>query len=99
MYHLLILDRARCKANSDISDLQNIKLIYKFKHGINGYLVALYISSGEGPLFPKMPDKSRVLVNLIASNKAFIRDYTNSPVFRRFVTNQRVVSHLRMALR
>jgi hypothetical protein len=98
IYHLLVLDRLYCAANSDISDLQNIKLLYKFKHGRKGYLVALYISYGEGPLFPVMPDKSRILVNLMASNKAFIRDYTNSPVFRRFVTSQRVISQLQRIL-
>jgi hypothetical protein len=98
MYHLLILDRLKCKTNSDISGLQDIKLLYKFKHGKNGYLIAVYVSSGEG-LSPVMPDKSRVLVNLSGSSKAFLRDYTNSSVFRRFVTNQRVISQLREALK
>jgi hypothetical protein len=98
MYHLLILDRLKCKSNSDISGLQDMKLLYKFKHGRNGYLIAVYVSSGEGQ-FPVMPDKSRVLVNLTGSSKAFIRDYTNSSVFRRFVTNRRVISQLRKALR
>jgi hypothetical protein len=97
MYHLLILDRVKCKSNSDISNLQNIKLLYKFKHGRNGYLIAVYISSGEES--PEMPDKSRVLVNLTAANKAFLRDYTNSSVFRRFVTNRRVISQLQRTLR
>jgi hypothetical protein len=98
IYHLLVLDRLYCAANSDISDLQNIKLLYKFKHGRNGYLVALYVSNGQGPLFPMMPDKSRVLVNLMATNKTFLRDYTNSPVFGRFVTSQRVIAQIRRIL-
>jgi hypothetical protein len=98
MYHLLILDRVKCKTNSDISGLQDIKMLYKFKHGKNGYLIAVYVSSGEGQL-PVMPDKSRVLVNLTGSSKAFLRDYTNSSVFRRFVTNRRVISQLREALK
>jgi hypothetical protein len=98
MYHLLILDRVKCRSNSDISNLQDIKLLYKFKHGRNGYLIAVYVSSVEGPS-PVMPDKSRVLVNLTGSSKTFLRDYTNSSVFRRFVTNRRVISQLREALR
>jgi len=100
LYQLLILDRRHCEANSDISDLKNIELIYKFPHGEKGYLVVVYVSSNnDGPVFPVMPDKSRILVNLITTDLAFIKDYTNSAPFKRFVTNKHVVSELRDALK
>ena len=99
LYHLLILDRINCRPNSDISDLQNIKLIYKFSHGVNGYLVAVYASSGEGPVFPVMPDRSRVIVDLMTTNLAFLKDYMNSAPFKRFVTNKKAISQLRKVLK
>jgi len=99
LYHLLILDRRNCKAKADLSDLQGIKMIYKFLHGNNGYLVALYASSNEGPIFPVMPDRSRVIVNLISTNLAFIKDYTNSTPFKRFVTNRQAVAQLKKILK
>jgi hypothetical protein len=99
LYHLLVLDRAHCEANADISDLQSIKLIYKFSHGKNGYLVAVYASSNEGPVFPVMPDRSRVIVNMITTNLTFLRDYANSSPFKRFVTNRQAIAQLRRALR
>jgi rare lipoprotein A len=99
LYHLLILDRRNSAANSDISDLQNIQLIFKFSHGKNGYLIAIFVSTTEGPVFPVMPDRSRILVNLMTTDLAFIRDYTNSTAFNRFVTNPEVVAQLRAALK
>jgi len=99
LYHLLILDRRNCEANSDISDLQNIKLIYKFSHNRNGYLVAVFASTTKGPVFPVMPDRSRILVNLMTTDLAFIRDYMNSAPFKRFVTNRQAISQLRTALK
>ncbi|MDR0457253.1 MAG: septal ring lytic transglycosylase RlpA family protein [Treponema sp.] len=98
LYHLLLLDRRNCIANSDIGDLQNIKLIYKFLHDKNGYLVAVYSSSVEGPIFPVMPDKSRVLVDMMTTDKAFIKDYVGTAAFRRFVTNRQVVSRMQREL-
>jgi hypothetical protein len=101
LYHLLIIDRRNCEENSDISDLQDIKLLYKFPHDKKGYLVVLYVSSTntKGPVFPVMPDKSRILVDLMTTDLAFIRDYTNSSPFKRFVTNKQALSELRMTLK
>jgi hypothetical protein len=99
LYHLLLLDRKNCRANSDIGDLLSVGLIYKFLHNENGYLVAVYTSSKDGPIFPVMPDGSHILVNLITTDKAFIMDYVNTAAFRRFVTHRQVVTQLRNALR
>ena len=97
LYHLLILDRRNCP-NSDIADLKNINVLYKFKHGRNGYLIAIYTSSKEGPVFPVLPAGSRILVELVTSHKIVLRDYVNSTAFRRFVTHRRVLSEIRRIL-
>ena len=99
LYQLLILDRRNCEPDSDVSDLQNIEVIYKFPHGVNGYLVLVYVSSGNGPVFPEMPDKSRIIVNLMTTDLTFLREYTNSSPFKRFVTNKQVISQLRKAIK
>jgi hypothetical protein len=97
LYHLLVLDRTYCAFNSDIADIEGANILYKFKHGKNGYLITLY-TSPEGSVFPVIPDKSRVLVNTIATRKIVLREHLNSSLFRRFVTNPTVLSQLRKAL-
>jgi hypothetical protein len=94
LYHLLILDRTRCRLNSDIGDLKGIDVLYKFKHGTNGYIIAVYKTPQKGPVFPQLPDKSRILVDLITARKVTIKEYINSSAFRRFVKNSRVFSDL-----
>jgi len=90
IYHLLILDRTYCKLNSDISDLNGIEILYKYIHGKNGYLIAVYRSSENGPIFPKFPDRSRILVDLITVRKSTIREFVESSSFRRFVTSRKI---------
>jgi len=95
IFHLLVLDRSYSPRNSDISGTENIKVLYKFKHGVDGYLIAIYKTSGAGPVFPVLPPKSRVVVNLMSVQKSIIRDYVNSSAFRRLVTHRTVVPQLR----
>jgi hypothetical protein len=71
--------------------------LYKFKHGKNGYLIALYTSQ-EGLLIPAIPDKSRVVLNTTATQKNVLREFINSALFRRFVSNRTVLSQLQKAL-
>jgi len=99
VYHLLILDRFYSPLNSDISDTGGISILYKYRHGRNGYLVALYKSAAEGPVFPQLPDKSRVMANLMSVRVNTIREYIHSRAFRRFVTNSRILSDMDAALR
>jgi hypothetical protein len=99
VYHLLILDRIYSSLNSDISDTDNIQVLYKYKHGRNGYLVALYKSSAMGPVFPQLPEKSRVMADLVSVRVNTIREYIRSSAFRRFVTNRRVFSGIDAVLR
>ena len=99
IYHLLILDRTLCSLNSDIDATNGIKVLYKFRHGANGYLIALYTSSKDGPVFPHLPDKSRIITNLMSVRKATITEYVNSNAFRKFVTNRRITSELQKTLR
>jgi hypothetical protein len=97
LYHLLGLDRTR-SPNSDIGDLQNITVLYKYRHGRNGYLIAVYTSSREGPVFPAIPANSRILVNFITVHPVMLKDYVNSSAFRRFVTNRVLLSEIQRAL-
>ena len=94
LYHLLVLDRIYSPLFSDISGLENITVLYKFLHGKDGYLIAVYKNSSEGPVFPQMPNGSRVLVDFVSVWPAAIQDYINSAAFRRFVTNRGILSAL-----
>jgi hypothetical protein len=98
IYHLLILDRTYCPLNADIGDINSIRVLYKFRHGTNGYLIAIYISPKEGPVFPQLPDKSRILVDLITVRKNTIKEYINSSSFRRFVTSRRILLQIQKVL-
>ena len=99
VYHLLILDRLYSPLNSDISDTDSISILYKYRHGRNGYLVALYKSTAGGPVFPQLPDKSRVLADMVSVRVNTLREYIRSKAFRRFVTNRRVLSEMDAVLR
>jgi hypothetical protein len=98
IYHLLILDRIYCSSNADIGDINSREVLYKYKHGTNGYLIAIYTSPKEGPVFSQLPDGSRILVDLMTVRKSTIKDYINSSLFRRFVTNRRILLQMQNAL-
>jgi hypothetical protein len=98
LYHLLILDRTYCVLNSDIRTVGDITLLYKWKHGTNGYIIAIYRSSTGGPLFPILPEKSYILANLTTDRKATISEYINSTAFRKFVTIRTVVPQIEATL-
>ena len=94
IYHLLILDRLYAPGNSDLDGTDNIQVLYKFLHGANGYLIAIYKTSEEGPVFPVLPPKSRIIVDLMSVQKSIIRDYVNSSAFRKLVTHRTVLPQL-----
>jgi hypothetical protein len=98
LYHLLILDRTYCSLYSDISGVSNITILYKLKHGKNGYLIAIYKSSREGPVFPILPDRSRILVNLSTTRKATLKEYVNSSAFKKFVTSRTILTQIQTVL-
>ena len=97
MYHLLILDRTHSAPGSGIGDLRDVSMVYQFKHGKNGYLIALY-TSAAGPVFPAIPEKSRVLVGLTTAREVTLKEYVNSSAFKRFVTNKKVLAEIQAAL-
>jgi hypothetical protein len=97
IYHLLVIDRVKCP-NSDISDVDGMKVLYKFKHGRNGYLIALYVSPADGPVFPQLPAKSRIILNLSSARSNTILEYVNSNAFKRFVTKRTVIRQLLEAI-
>jgi hypothetical protein len=98
IYHLLILDRVHCSLNSDISGTNNITMLYKLKHGKNGYLIAIYRSSNEGPIFPILPEKSRIIVDLLTARKETITEYVNSSAFKKFVTSRTILAQIQTVL-
>jgi len=98
IYHLLILDRKSCALNADISDIKNMEVLYKFRHGTNGYLIAIYMSPQEGPVFPKLPDRSRIIVNLMTARINTIKEYVDSVAFKRFVKNTIITSQIKAVL-
>ena len=98
LYHLLVLDRMR-NPSSDISGTENMQVLYKYRHGRNGYIIAVYASSTQGPVFPIMPANSRILVDMVTTRKATLREYVNSTAFEKFVTNRRIISAIQRALR
>jgi len=93
VYHLLILDRLYSPLNSDIIN-DNLLIAYKYRHGSNGYLIAIYKSPKNGPVFARMPDNSRIIVDLITSRKNTIKEYINSDAFRKFVKNRTIIAQL-----
>ena len=98
LYQLLILDRRNCAADSDIIEPENMKLLYKFPHGEKGYLIVVFVSSIDGPVFPIIPDRARIIVNLMTTDIAFLKEYMDSSPFKRFVTNKEAISQLRRVL-
>ena len=98
VYHLLILDRVYCP-NSDIAAAENMQVLYKYRHGRNGFLIAVYVSPVDGPVFPELPVRSRIIVNMSSIRRNTLLEYINSTAFRRFVTNRTILTQLRAALR
>lgn len=94
MYHLLILDRLRCPLNSDIGGIDSRSLRYKLKHGKNGYLIAIYKVPVGGPAFPILPNKSRIVLDLMTNRPNTIKEYVASSAFKRFVTNRTVLAQM-----
>ena len=98
IYHLLVLDRVYCP-NSDIGDVSGMRILYKYRHGRNGYLIALYVSPADGPVFPQLPARSRVILNLSTTRPNTIAEYINSSAFKRYVTNRTILRRLLEAIR
>jgi hypothetical protein len=99
IYHLLILDRSSCSSDADITGIHNSNVLYNYKDGPNGYLIAIYTSSPEGPVFPQLPDKSYIIVNFLTVRKNSLAEYFNSSEFRRFVTNRKILSEIKDVLK
>jgi len=94
VFNLLILDRDDCEPNSDIEDTDNISVLYNFKDKEHGYLIAIYMSANNGLVFPRMPDNSYIIVNMISVRRWTIVEYINSAEFRKFVSDQGIINDL-----
>jgi hypothetical protein len=98
IYHLLIVDRRRCPANGDIGGISPHLVLYNFKHHTNGYLIVVYQSPAEGPVFPQLPENSRILVDLATARPKTLIEYIDSSAFRVFVTNRDITADIRWVL-
>jgi len=98
IFHLLILDRTYCQLNSDIKGIDKKDIIYMYRHGANGYLIAVYKSPEAGPVFPRFPDNSRILVNLTTVRKSTIKEFINSSSFKKFVTSRKITTDILKAV-
>jgi hypothetical protein len=98
LYHLLVLDRTRCALNSDIGGIEDSSLLYKLKHKQNGYLIAIYMVPKDGPVFPVLPNNSRIILDLMTNRPNTIREYVNSTAFRRFVTSRTILTQMQNVL-
>jgi hypothetical protein len=92
-YNLLVVDRGHSALNSDIGETDGIKMLYKFKHGNDGYLIAVYTSK-ESLDLPPMPDGSRIIAIWASKHKSEIRGYVHSPVFGNFVTHRQAIPEI-----
>jgi len=95
VYHLIILDRTTVP-NADINT-GDINVSYMFRHGTNGYLIALYTTWG-GPVFPQIPENVGIVTSIITTRRSTIQEYINSEAYRRFVTSRNVTSGIQRAL-
>ena len=98
IYHLLIVDRRRCPANADIGGISNNFVLYKFKHNANGYLIVVYRSPTDGPVFPQLPVNSRILVDLATARPKTLSEYIDSSAFRVFVSNRAILADIQSVL-
>jgi len=98
IYHLLILDRTSCSANADITGIENVNILYNYKDGLKGYLIAIFTSPQKGPIFPQLPDNSYIILNLTTVRKNTIIEYINSDEFKRFVTSQYIIMQMNEVL-
>lgn len=99
LYHLLVLDRVRCPLDSDIDGIDASSLLYKLKHGKNGYLIAIYKVPADGPVFPILPNNSRIILDLMTNRLNTIGEYIDSSAFRRFVTSRTILAQIQNVLR
>jgi hypothetical protein len=98
LYHLLVLDRLDCPS-SDTREDRDLTVLYKFRHGTNGYLIMLYRTpAADGSMLPGLPDGSRIVLNLNAISTSVLKDYINSSAFRRHVTHRTVLAELQRLL-
>jgi len=98
VYHVLILDRSRSRLYADIAGARGISVLNKYRHGANGYLIAVYTSQADGSKFPVLPAGSKVLVNYTSRSKTAIKNYINSAEFRRYVSNPVIINQMQRGL-
>jgi len=95
IFHLLVLDRSACSSDADITKIDSANILYKYKDGLKGYLIAIYTSPQKGPVFPQLPDNSYIILNLTTVHRNTISDYVNSDEFKKFVTSNRIISEIK----
>ncbi|MDR2734946.1 MAG: hypothetical protein LBC99_09985 [Spirochaetota bacterium] len=98
IYHVLVLDRRRSRLNADIAGAEGISVLNKYRHGANGYLIAVYTARAGGAAFPVLPAGSKVLVNYVSTNRAAVINYLNSAQFRKYVSSRTIINQMQRGL-
>ncbi|MHC6203138.1 hypothetical protein ACYULU_08075, partial [Breznakiellaceae bacterium SP9] len=98
LFHLLILDRTYAPLDSDIGETAGITQVYKFKHGRNGYLVAVYITTDSSQQDLSLPAGSRALTTVSFPRKETMKEYIDSSAFRHYVTHSTIIAQLNALL-
>jgi hypothetical protein len=98
LYHLLILDRSHCRLDANLSGMKDIRLFFELRHKKNGYLIALYGTHTDGPMFPILPKGSRILAELVTARKQSVNEYIHSSAFSRFVTSRTILGEMQRVL-
>jgi len=94
IYHLMVLDRKFCDPKVDITDVPEVTILYKYGNLGNGYFLLLCEVPEKGPVFPLLPEGSFIILDLMSNRINTIKEYVNSDLFRRFISNRRVLSEL-----
>lgn len=88
IYHLVVVDRAKCPgAAVDIDEP-----LFVFVHKRTGY----YIIFGQGTV--NLPPRARIVVDLTSPMARIISGYLDDPSFKRYVSSPQVLDGLRVAV-
>ena len=92
-YHLIIVDRTWAP-NSDIGGIDSNSIVYKVKHGSDGYLLALYTGSWN----VSVQRNAHIIVDLSTERKNTIKEFVNSPEFRKYFSARVILNDLQRIL-
>ncbi|MCL2139120.1 MAG: hypothetical protein FWH41_06270 [Treponema sp.] len=94
IYHLLVLDRIYSPLYSDMRVASDISVLFRYLHGRDGYLIAVYKYSSGIQAYPELPEGSRVIIDFASVVPGALKQYIETSAFKRFVSSQTIISDL-----